>query len=75
MLKKFRIKKELKHSIPNLQPELEMVDTIEIEARTIPPNDGFDINEIPFEKKTYYSDKNGILYPERILDLYYEEME
>lgn len=75
MLKKYRIKKELKRSVPNLPPELEIVGTVEIEARSIPDSSGYNISDIPFEKKTYYYDSNGVLYPKRYLDLYYEDVE
>lgn len=75
MRKRLKVKDGLKRIIPNLQPELEIVDTVEIEARGIPADTGYSISDVPFEKKTYYYDSNGILYPKRYLDLYYEDVE
>ena len=75
MGKRLKVKTGLKRIIPNLQPDLEIVDIVEIEARSLPDAEGYSISEIPFEKRMYYYDSNGVLYPKRYLDLYYEDVE
>lgn len=72
MNKHFIVKRKYLKVIPNLRPEIEIDDTVELRTREIHiETDWWDENE---ESHTYYYDKNGVLFPKAYLDIYYEEI-
>lgn len=78
MARLFKVKKEHEQSILHIQPEVEIIGSVEVEVHyssnplaTV----GYENNEHYSSTKTYCYDKNWILYPEEFLSLYYEEVE
>lgn len=73
MSKHFKFKRGFKNNIPNLRPEIEIEDTIELRTKEIPIESEFCGEKE--EKHTYYYDKRGILFPKAYLDINYEEID
>lgn len=71
MRKRFRIKPELYNAIPNLSPEIEVIDTVVLSVKDIPFET--ECGEEEEETRIYYYDKYGNLFPKAYLDVYYEE--
>jgi hypothetical protein len=71
MRKRFRLKSGLYDSIPNLSPEIEVIDTVVLRVKDILFEIGY--GEEDGETRIYYYDKYGNLFPKAYLDVYYEE--
>ena len=71
MKKRFRIKTGLYDSIPNLSPEIELIDTVVLRVKDIHLETGYEMEDE--EARIYYYDKYGNFLSKAYLDAYYEE--
>ena len=69
MYRRYKLKPGMENALPHLLPEIEIVESVELETRSIQHD-----TKPEAEKKTTMFDKNGKMYRKDFLDIYYNEI-